>query len=331
MIVLSNLYFRHLSYEFFLILHILFAIFVIVGCWYHVVLRWGMNFYDNWLYAACAVWFFDRLVRMLRVAKNGVRGAVVTEIGPDHVRDDIPGLRWDSKPGYIGFAYFPGLNPLRPWENHPFSINATSLFRSYRPTPVYDSPSIAVSSNDADNEEKPSGRVTQAIMGQDANGAVGATGITLIIKKNTGLTRLLKSNSRLLTLLDGPYPQNHGSGILKCDHVLLIGGGIGIMGLIAWTRAHPNVKLAWSVKSNAQALVKEMDTVLSDVLDKEIEVGSRLHIHALLNREAEAGYAKVGVVVYGPGGMCDDVRAAVAGLGRSGKTIFELEVDAFSW
>ena len=39
---------------------------------YNVVLIWGYNFYINWLYAACAVWFFDRLVRTLRVAKNGI-------------------------------------------------------------------------------------------------------------------------------------------------------------------------------------------------------------------------------------------------------------------
>ncbi|PQE03966.1 hypothetical protein CJF31_00003065 [Rutstroemia sp. NJR-2017a BVV2] len=331
MIVFSTLYFRRLSYEFFLILHILLAIFVLVGCWYHVILRWGFNFYDNWLYAACAVWFFDRLLRVLRVAKNGLHGAVVTELGPDHVRVDIPGLRWASQPGHIAFAYFPGLNPLRPWENHPFSINATSLFRSYKPALVHHSPSIGASSNDAENEEKSRGNVVQATIVQDARVVVGTSGVTLIIKKNTGLTRLLKSNSRLLTLLDGPYPQSHGSGILRCDHVLLIGGGIGIMGLIAWTRAHSNVKLAWSVKSSAQALVKEMDVVLSDIPDKEIEIGARLNIDNLLKHEAEAGYGKVGVVVCGPGGMCDAVRARVAGLGRAGKTTFELEVDAFSW
>ncbi|TVY42513.1 Ferric/cupric reductase transmembrane component 1 [Lachnellula cervina] len=327
MLILSALYFRRLSYEFFLILHILLAIFVIVGCWYHVVLRWGNNFYDNWLYAACAVWFFDRLVRVLRVAKNGIRGAIVTEIDPDHVRVDVPGLRWASKLGYIAFAYFPGLNPLRPWENHPFSINSTALFRRYQHALVPASPSLGHSPNEDRSAEK----ALQAVIVHDAAAAVGTAGVSLIIKKNAGLTRLLKSNNRLLTLLDGPYAQSHGSEILKCDHVLLLGCGIGIMGLIAWTRAHPNVKLAWGVKASAAALIKEMDAVLSDVVDKEVEVGARLDIEGLLRSEAEAGYRKVGVVVCGPGGMCDDVRARVAGLGRGGKTVFELEVDAFSW
>ena len=50
-----------------------------------------------------------------------------------------------------------------------------------------------------------------------------------------------------------------------------------------------------------------------------------------MRSEAQAGYGKVGVVVCGPGGMCDEVRARVAGLGRGGSTAFELEVDSFSW
>ncbi|KAI9759018.1 MAG: hypothetical protein M1835_000480 [Candelina submexicana] len=332
MLVLSHLYFRRLAYEVFLILHILLAVFVIVGCWYHVILKWRYNFYDNWLYAACAVWFFDRLLRVLRVANNGVRRSLVTEIGPDHVRVDIQGVRWVSKPGYVAYAYFPTLSPLRPWENHPFSINSTTLFRSYKHTLEPTSASIGHSSSDESHDvEKPTGKVLEASMEHDATGSVGTTGVTLIIKKSSGLTKLLKSHGRLLTMLDGPYPQHPSSDILRCDHILLIGGGIGITGLIAWTNAHPNVKLAWSVKSSAEALVKEMELFLRDIGDKEIVIGGQLKLEQLLRSEVQAGYEKVGVVVCGPGGMCDVVRAGVAGLGRGGKTVFELEISAFSW
>ena len=331
MLILSHLYFRRLSYEVFLILHILLAVFVIVGCWYHVILKWGFNFYDNWLYAACAVWFFDRLVRVLRVAKNGVRRAVVTEIGPDHVRIDIEGVRWASRPGYVAYAYFPTLNSLRPWENHPFSINSTAVFHSYNHTLAPASASIGSSSSDngSGDVEKHS---SQVLATQVTNGATpGTAGVTLIVKKNKGLTSLLRSHNRMPTLLDGPYPQHPSSEVLKCDHILLIGGGIGITGLIAWAHAHPHVKLAWSVKSSAEALVQETAVALRNVADKEIVIGDRLNIEAMLKIEAEAGYAKVGVVVCGPGGMCDEVRARVAGLGRGSKTVFELEVDVFGW
>lgn len=44
-----------------------------------------------------------------------------------------------------------------------------------------------------------------------------------------------------------------------------------------------------------------------------------------------SGWRKVGVVVSGPGGLCDDVRAAVAAAGRKGNTVFKLEVNAYSW
>ena len=79
------------------------------------------------------------------------------------------------------------------------------------------------------------------------------------------------------------------------------------------------------------SVVQEMDVGLKNLADKEIVVGERLNIETLLRSDAQAGYGKVGVVVCGPEGMCDAVRAGVLGLGRSGKTVFELEVDAYSW
>ncbi|KAF3935622.1 hypothetical protein ABW19_dt0204976 [Dactylella cylindrospora] len=280
MLVFSHLYFRRLSYEIFLIGHILMAVFVIAGCWYHVILKWGNNFYDNWLFAACAVWFFDRLLRVVRIAKNGVRRAVVTELGPDHVRVDVPGVRWASKPGYVAYAYFPTVIPLRPWENHPFSINSTTLFRSYKHAVVPASvESLEHSSSDeVRDSEKSQGEVLQSSTSRDtapiaaAAGVVGTAGVTFIVKKNTGLTKLLRQNGSLLTLLDGPYPQTPSSEIMTCDHVLLIGGGIGITGLVAWIHAHPNVKLAWSVKASATALANEMGIVLDDLADKEVVI-----------------------------------------------------------
>lgn len=332
MLVLSHIYFRRRAYEIFLILHILLTALVIVGCWYHIVLKWGYNFYMNWLYAACAVWFFDRLFRALRVAKNGIRRAKVTEIGRDYVRVDVQGVRWASKPGHVAYAYFPTLNPLRPWENHPFSINSTGLFSSYKHAiaPVATSPASSLSPGNGDIEKSTAG-ISEAKEVIDLNTTKCETGVTFIIKKHGGITSLLQSHERVITLIDGPYPHNPSAGILACDHVLLIGGGIGITGILAWVHAHPNVKLAWSVKESAHSLVQEMGIVLGDVTDKEILIGGRLDIKALLKVEAKAGYAKVGVVVCGPRGMCEDVRAVVAGLGRRGQTRFELEVDAFSW
>lgn len=131
MLVASGLYVRCWSYEIFLIMHILLAILIIISSWYHVNIRfqrqWG---YEMWLYAACAVWVFDRLARVLRILKTGMRRAKVTDIGDGIVRIDVEGVRWVPAPGQHVYVFFPTLNPLRPWENHPFSLMPTTLLRS---------------------------------------------------------------------------------------------------------------------------------------------------------------------------------------------------------
>jgi predicted ferric reductase len=331
MLILSVLYFRRIAYEVFLIIHIVLAVLVIIGCWYHVVLKWGYNFYDNWLYAAIAVWFFDRAVRVLRVLKNGMRYANVTEIGDNHIRVDVPGVRWTIQPGHIGYVGFPTLHPLRPWENHPFSINSSVLFQSYRHALAPVSPGNSIPHNSYAEGVSADDKAPKSPVARDIIDPTTAAGVSFIIKKKTGMTKMLNTNARLLTILDGPYPHSANADALEADHLLLLAGGIGITGLLAWLSVHPNIKLAWSVKASDQALVDEMCTALGNVADKQVLVGQRFDIEELLQRDMVIGYKKVSVVVCGPAEMCDEVRAVVAGLGRGSKTVFELHVDVFSW
>ena len=332
MLVFSHLWFRRVAYELFLIAHIIMAIFVIVGSWYHLYYRFGLpKSYEYWLYAACAVWFFDRLLRVMRITKNGRQRATVTEIGTTHVRVDIHGLRWAARPGYHAFVFFPTLNKLRPWENHPFSVNAVSLFHPAKPSLPTPSDSSRQSLNYRHDVEKTVDHATESRSYSSAMASAGNEGVALIIRKNNGLTNLLQNHDSLLALVDGPYPNGPVNSILRCDRILLIGGGIGITGLVGWVSVHNNTKLAWSVNESAQAVVDHLHDVLSVVSDKHILVGQRLDVKALLLQEVQAGWKRVGVVVCGPGGLCDSVRAEVARLGRHEKTVFELEVDAYSW
>ncbi|KAL9608567.1 MAG: hypothetical protein Q9167_006613 [Letrouitia subvulpina] len=329
MLVASGLYVRRWSYEIFLITHILLAAFVVVGCWYHVDIRfqrqWG---YEMWLYAACAVWFFDRLARVLRVLKTGMRRAKVTDIGNGFVRIDVEGIRWGATPGQHVYAFFPTLNPLRPWENHPFSVLPTSLLRSSNHSLSTASSDLESGMTEQNGGEKHN---ETAVRTKTVHDGITTAGLTLFIRRSTGMTKALKAHDRLLTLLDGPYPNNPTKHILQCDRLLLIGGGIGITGLLPWVRSHPNAKLCWSVKETAECLVHAMDGVLSGVREKDVRLGRRLDIKALLSLEVSSGWAKVGVVVCGPGGLCDDARTAVVAAGREGKAVFELSVDAYSW
>lgn len=330
MVVLSTLYFRRLSYEIFLIVHIVLAIFVIVGSWYHVELlftrKWG---YQYWIYAACAVWFFDRLVRVLRVLKNGVRRAEVRDLSDNIVRIDVKNVRWDAVPGRHTYAYFPSLNPLRPWENHPLSIIPTALLMS-RDHSLIGSESSSTASRHAQHEDvEKIGVTATAISTQRST----TSGISLYVRKSAGMTKALKSHSSLLTLLDGPYRNNSMSGVLRTDRLILIAGGIGITGVLPFIAHHPNLKLHWSVKSEAEGLVTDLGLALRGLRESEVLVGSRLNVDALLEREEESGWERIGVVVCGPGGLCDAVRDGVAkrGMRKGTNVVWELDIEAFSW
>lgn len=340
----SVLYIRRRWYEIFLLAHIVIAVIIIVGCWYHVVLRFppeGAGF-TTWIYIAIGVWAFDRAARLARIVKTGIRRANVVEIGDGYVRVDIEGVRWGTSPGRHVYVHFPTINPLRPWESHPFSILPTSLLHRRQPS----SPSTPDRSSNDDGEvgrhgsndiEKETGTTVVAGAGPIRMPHTvdrTTTGITLFIRKSGGMTKSLPSSHKgLLTLLDGPYPNNKTSAVLGCDRVILIAGGIGITGVLPWLDSHPSVKLAWSVKESARCLVTAMDAVLGRIADedKEVRVGQRLDIEGLLVPEIQAGWQRIGVVACGPGGLCDDARAAVTAAGRKHKTIFVLEVDAYSW
>jgi hypothetical protein len=123
------------------------------------------------------------------------------------------------------------LNPLLPWENHPFSINTTSLFRSYKHSPFPEPDLLNHSSSEEHHDNEKETDKLVARVSHDPGTTLSTAGVTLIIKKNGGLTRLLKEDISMITLLDGPYPHSPSSSVLECDHVLLLGGGIDITGL----------------------------------------------------------------------------------------------------
>jgi hypothetical protein len=51
--------------------------------------------------------------------------------------------------------------------------------------------------------------------------------------------------------------------------------------------------------------------VLGGISEKDVKVGQRLDVRALLSQEVQSGWSKIGIVACGPGGLCDDVRAEV--------------------
>jgi hypothetical protein len=328
----SGLHFRRSSYEVWLLIHILLSVILIVGCWYHAYTLYkflGGVFY--FLCAASAVWFLDRIGRIARLVGVGPRYAKVTDLGSNYVRIDIPAVRWGADPGKHVYVYFPTLRPMRFWENHPFSVLPTHLLGDTRHVRHIDS--MASSQHGPQDLEKIASKPT-SIGSPPANTVYQhpGAGLTLYVRKATGMTRYLEANSSLLTFIEGPYRNNSSTAILRCDRVLLICGGIGITGLLPFAHNHWNVKLAWSLRESAQCLYNEMEPSLHGILDKDIRIGRRLDIGALLAEEAALGWERVGVVACGPASMCDEVRATLIRVAKSSnKTEFEFEVEAYTW
>lgn len=94
-VLTSVLFLRRRAYELFLVTHVIMSVICVVGCWYHLWYCYENTFgYETWIYATAAVWFFDRLARLARILKAGLRRAELTDIGSSIVRVDIPGIRW---------------------------------------------------------------------------------------------------------------------------------------------------------------------------------------------------------------------------------------------
>ena len=102
-------------YEAFLYLHIIMAVFFLVGTWKHV--DWFG--YTQWCYATAAVWGFDRFVRLVRIIHFGIRTAKVTVVSDETLEIVVPKHNWwPTFPGAFGYVYFMRTSLF--WQSHPF-------------------------------------------------------------------------------------------------------------------------------------------------------------------------------------------------------------------
>jgi hypothetical protein len=296
------LFVRKYAYEFFLIMHIVLSVIVIVACWYHPYdLHRFLGGYQIWLYATPGVWFFNHLVRIVRILVEGPRRAKVTEIGDEDVRVNVPELRWGADPGKHVYVYLPTLHKFRPWTN-PAALLTPSSSR-----PVPDTRRRGSNSD----IEKPTVQVTSTPHPRTS------TDISLYIRNSAGMTPTLRETNNILIPLEGRYPINSTKAILRCDSLLLIGDGMGITAFLPSTISnYRNAKLAWSVREAGRCLVTAFSGILDTIADKKMKIGSWLNVAQLLSDEAEASWDRVGVVVSGSGELCNVARQAVVDMAR---------------
>ncbi|KAG8734693.1 hypothetical protein FRC10_011531 [Ceratobasidium sp. 414] len=324
---------RRWSYEIFLVLHMLFAVFLIAGCYYHMVFRFNWRYgYLNWIYVGIGIWVADRSIRLISIWRNRLQGSVgrtsgsaTAELVPNSAQNIIkltvfPRLGPELvKPGTHYFAYFPTVQPRRPWENHPFSV-ATWVLSEAKP-----------GSSDASDK-------SGASKGNDIEKARWETQpavqpcITMLVKPHSGSTRTLLDH--LLTAggttsvpisLEGPYGEPHPLHLY--ENVVLIAGGIGITPALAYVQdlnsRGRHVTVVWAsrdaglIKSVRSMLPKNVDvkiyytgvgegeTLVGGVPDLRPNVGRVVHDQIQMDHAGRTAF-----FVCGPPEMVDQVRTA---------------------
>lgn len=307
---------REKFYEFFLAWHVLLSIFVLAGCYWHILERferqWG---YENWIYVAIAIWGFERAMRLVRLARNGVKTARVTVIDDDYVRVNIENV---SGSGHA-YLYFPTLT-WRVWENHPFSVASVVLPPSDQPTVLKHDLDVEKLGHSTDGSDSDSLERRSQVPAK--------VGLTFLLRTKAGVTGQLRKHATLPVLVESAYGPHEDLS----EHSLLIciTGGVGITACVPYLRAHPGAtKLFWGARS--QGIVDAMAPSLSGI-EQETFVGKRMDINRVLHKELGDCVTSAVVLVSGPSEMADEARCVVCEIGRQKKGIkVKLVEEAFSW
>ncbi|EME80091.1 uncharacterized protein MYCFIDRAFT_117975, partial [Pseudocercospora fijiensis CIRAD86] len=233
-------YIREKTYEAFLLSHIGMAVIFLVTLWYHVEVDPGV--FTGWLWPCVAVWIFDRLLRIVRIARIHIRARSMNAIATydqdsELIRLDVTGL-FPKKtsilsPGLYYYIYIP--SALRFYESHPFTICSwNSNTSSLPPSPTINDKEIAKTTTTNDT----------------------SISHTFLIRPYTSFTnRLLThiktkpSPLKIPILLEGPYgtPIN----LRTYTNILILCGGSGITAAISHTYSSLPTKakilVIWSI------------------------------------------------------------------------------------
>ncbi|KAL6950778.1 hypothetical protein ACO0QE_000059 [Hanseniaspora vineae] len=111
---------RKYVYEIFLYVHIILAVFFLVGAWIHLV-----NFdLQQYVFASVGLWSLDRLLRIIRIAGfGGYKKANITVVNDEFLVITVKSYNskaFKPQPGNFVFAYFGLQNCF--WQSHPFTV-----------------------------------------------------------------------------------------------------------------------------------------------------------------------------------------------------------------
>ncbi|KAK1993965.1 ferric reductase transmembrane component 4 [Colletotrichum falcatum] len=305
--------FRTKMYEMFFFLHLVLAVLSVVGCYLHIIRRfehqWG---YEVWMYVALAAWGFDRIARLARMVKNGLRQAAITVIDDDYIQIEVEGAS-----GYgHAYLYFPTLT-WRLWESHPFSIMGSRVKANLpRSSFISSTGEVTVSAPKLSSS-------TIADMGTIHEPR--RVGLCFLIRTFSGATAMLRHKSRIPVFVEAgylPFPD-----LTKYQNIVLVVGGVAITAVAPALRIHQgHAKLYWSSRNSG--LVKMIDL---DRIDSDILVGKRFKLRDVLGDEIAKAKGETAVVVSGPAAMTDNVRCIVGELALKASIPVVLIDETYYW
>lgn len=352
LLVLSVSPLRHAFYETFLNVHIVLAFVAFVATWIHCAssaLKGGLPQLP-WIMAIMAIWFADRLARMLRIvfvnwSSKGWTDAVCEAMPGNVTRVTLHLPRYvDIEPGTHAYLRFWGLCA---WESHPFSICWVNHVRDN---------SLPIA------EKDPLHAVDKSTM---------TTTVSFLIGAQTGFTKKLFDRAsrcprglRIKAAMEGPYA-GHNS-LDSYGHAVLFAGSTGITHQISYIRhllegynqgttTARRITLVWIIREyeSLEWVRPYMDTILripnrKDILRIQIFVTrpqnprdivsasatvrmfpGRPNVPLILAREVQEQMGAMCVTVCGPGALADDVRGAARAV--QGSTVVDFVEESFTW
>nr|RBQ87628.1 hypothetical protein FVER53263_00029 [Fusarium verticillioides] len=328
LIPFSMLPIRKIMYEVFLITHIVLTIGALVGSWYHIIFLYeDKGGFEIWLIIAFCFWGLERVLRILRISRYGIKKAYVTRIDDKYLRVDIPDV--DAQ-GHC-FAYFPTLS-WRVWENHPFSIVNCSKGQLDGESVIPSSASHTQSENEGTispaeaSASKEMGGAMSNIRQLRVHSNTTKPGITLFVQNCRGMTAKLAKKAdtgiAIPVLIESSYGHEDTTRFdpsIEYPNTLVISGGVGIAGVLSCLQASLSMyakplgttKLYWGIKSKGLVDVVKSMIVGGDAgeekeggessnwghIETHVSVGERMDIKRVLTKELENAIGGTTVVL----------------------------------
>jgi predicted ferric reductase len=349
--------FRNLAYEFFLHLHIVLVVLMLVFLWMHLK---GLP-QRGLLLGAVIIWAVSRSLRLgtllYRSVGRGGSKAKIEPLGGGAVKITLTVARpWKFRPGQSLYLTIPAIGL---WTAHPFSVAWSG---------AEDSLSQSLSRKSSFNEKSPIIRIQT----RELERATGEESISLIVKKHTGLTHKLwnramtgQTSLPVTALVEGPYGTERS--LSSYGTVVLFASGVGITHQLGYVKklvegygqgtvAAQRVTLVWVVPTTEcldwirpwmheilamegrREVLKVLLCITRAGLSQVIKSPSeqvqmsrgRPDVESIIRREALHKMGCMGVSVCAGGGLADEVRRASRLMLDKGVNLDLIE-EGFGW